>query len=306
MAASRARRAVTTLLLVNPVAGHGRSRRAARAAKAAVEAAWGRVEAVETTGPGHATALAREAAETPVTRILVVGGDGTVHEAANGILRAGTATPPPLAVIPAGTGNDFAKLVRTAGHQPDRAVRRLARGAIRRLDVGQAWDEYFVNSIGIGFDAEVARLVNQSRRGRGLALYLWAVAQVIRRYRPFEAHVVADDRSFTDRMLLLEVGNGPVVGGGFRLTPSAVPDDGILDVCAIGHQSVAGILSKLPLAVLGRHGGLRAVRSFRTTRLAVQGGDGVLLAQLDGEVRACSDRVEIRIVPAALPVIVAA
>ncbi|HXG44371.1 MAG TPA: diacylglycerol kinase family protein [Gemmatimonadales bacterium] len=296
---------MTTLLLVNPAAGHGRARRVAAEVKAAVQEAWGRVDALESAAPGHAVDLARQAAEVGVARILVVGGDGTVHEAVNGVLQARGDARPPVAVIPAGTGNDFAKLIRTLGHRPVDAVRRLARGLVRRLDVGHAWGEYFVNSIGIGFDAEVARLVNQSTRGRGLAVYLWAVARVIRRYRAFEAQVTADDRTFTDRLLLLEIGNGPVVGGGFRLTPFAVPDDGILDVCAIRHLSAAGILAKLPLAMLGRHTGLRQVRSFRATRVEVRSGEGILQAQLDGELRARSDRVEVRIAPAALPVIVA-
>ncbi|HXI20259.1 MAG TPA: diacylglycerol kinase family protein, partial [Gemmatimonadales bacterium] len=240
-----------------------------------------------------------------VQRILVLGGDGMVHEAANGVLRAGLADPPPLGVLPAGTGNDYAKLARTQGRSLAHAVQALRRGRVRRFDVGMAWNEFFLNSVGIGFDAAVAREVNRSRWGRGMPAYLAAVARVIRRFDAPELEIHSDGLQFRDRLLLLEVAIGPVVGGGFRLTPDAVPDDGLLDVCAVQALSVGGILVKLPLAVLGRHTGLRQVRMFRTTRLVVESRDAPLHAQFDGELRELSGRMEIHIVPGALPVLIA-
>jgi diacylglycerol kinase (ATP) len=193
----------------------------------------------------------------------------------------------------------------TLGLSLPEAARRLQHGRIRRFDVGEAWGEVFLNSVGIGFDAEVARQINHSKRGRGLPAYLGAVARVIARFEAFEVEVRAGDHSFRDRLLLLEIGNGPCVGGGFRLTPFAVPDDGQLDVCAIRHLSVAGILAKLPLAMLGRHTGLKQVRHFRTVALEVESAHGPLQAQFDGEIRAVSNRMDIRIRPGVLPVLVA-
>ena len=185
------------------------------------------------------------------------------------------------------------------------AVDRLARGRIRYLDVGIAWEEYFLNAIGIGFDAEVARYMNANRHAGGLAGYLHAVVRVLRDYRPFRAEVLADDgNSFTDGLMLLEVGIGNVVGGGFRLTPDAQPDDGLFDVCAIRQVSIPGLLLRLPLTIPGWHTRLRVVRSFRTATLTVIGLDGPLVAQLDGEVRTREGRMEIRVEPARLPVMV--
>ena len=296
---------MTTLLLINPIAGRGHALRVAPEAERAARESWGAVNRVDTSRPGEAVGITCRAAEEGAERILVVGGDGTLHEAANGLLRARVAPRPPIAIIAAGTGNDYAKMAGTAGCRPTEAIRRLRGGQVRWFDAGEAWGEYFINSIGIGFDAEVAREINGSRRGGGLLAYLAAVVKVIGRFKSFDAHVQADDRSFTDSMLLLEVGIGPSVGGGFRLTPFARPDDGLLDICAVQRLSVPGILTKLPLAMLGRHTKLKQVRSFRTTRLAVESPAGRLHAQFDGETREVSGRMEIRIAPGALPVLVA-
>jgi YegS/Rv2252/BmrU family lipid kinase len=263
------------------------------------------VERLETTKAGDAVEMACRGAQAGAERILVLGGDGTLHEAANGLLRAQVDPRPPIAILPAGTGNDYARIAGTAKCSPTEAVRRLEKGSIKHFDVGEAWGEYFINSVGIGFDAEVAREINRSQKGSGILAYVAAVIRVIADFDSFEARVQADDREFTDRLLLLEIGIGPSVGGGFKLTPFARPDDGLLDICAIERQSKLGILVKLPLAVVGWHTGLAAVRSFRTTRLSVESLNGTLHAQFDGETREVSGRMEICLKPGLLPVLVA-
>jgi diacylglycerol kinase (ATP) len=243
--------------------------------------------------------------EQGVARIIVLGGDGTIHEAANGLLRARVSERPPISVVPAGTGNDFAKLCGTVGRNPHDAVGLLARGAVRRLDVGEGWGEFFLNSIGIGFDAEVAHRLTLLKHGRGLPAYLITVLRTLTSREPFEAVVDAGSDSFAARLLLLEVGNGPVVGGGFRITPEARPDDGLLDVCAIQDMPLHRILVRLPLVMLGRHLGLREVRHFRCERLVVRQKVGAVRAQLDGEIRARAEPLEIQVHPGALPVLFA-
>jgi diacylglycerol kinase family enzyme len=148
--------------------------------------------------------------------------------------------------------------------------------------------------------------VNASKHGSGIPAYLAAVARVMSRFVPFEVEVQADHDRFTDRLLLLEIGIGPCVGGGFRLTPFAEPDDGQLDICAIQRLSILGILTKLPLAMLGKHTRLKQVRSFRTTALTITSQGAPLHAQFDGELRELSSTMTIRIEPRALPVLVAA
>jgi diacylglycerol kinase family enzyme len=149
-------------------------------------------------------------------------------------------------------------------------------------------------------------VVNASKHGSGIPAYLAAVARVISRFEPFEVEVVAAEQRFTDRLLLLEIGIGPCVGGGFRLTPFAQPDDGLLDVCAIQHMSIPGILTRLPLAMLGKHTGLRQVRYFQTSALTITSRTGPLHAQFDGELRQVATSMEIRIESRALPVMIGA
>ena len=295
---------VTTFLLVNPAAGRGRALRLADAAFAACQGAWGAVTRAETTSAGVAAGLVKDAVEAGAERVMVLGGDGSLHEAANGLLAARVERRPPISVIPAGTGNDFAKLVGTVGLDPARAVAGLARGRIRQLDVGEAWGEYFLNSVGIGFDAEVAKEVQSATRLRGLPAYLVAVGKVIRRFRSRELELSAGETNFVERLLLVEVGIGPIVGGGFRITPDAKPDDGLFDVCAIREQTTLGILTKVPLAIFGWHTRLEAVRCFRTADLTIRGTGEGLSAQFDGELRAGGNEMRLRIVPLALPVLV--
>jgi len=295
---------MTTLLLVNPAAGRGRAGRLAAPAETACAAAWGAVQRIDTTAPGTAVEQVRQAVERGVERVVVLGGDGSLHEAANGVLRATVASRPPITVLPAGTGNDFAKLAGTVGLSPAEAVSRLVRGRVRLLDVGQAWDEYFLNSVGIGFDAEVAAEVAKGGSLTGIPAYLVAVKRVLRGFVAPELTCQSAEASFTDRLLLIEIGIGPVVGGGFRLTPFAKPDDGVFDVCAIQQQSTLGILTKLPLAMFGWHTRLKAVRSFRTAELVVRRADGPLRAQMDGELRSLRSDMTITLLPLALPVLV--
>jgi YegS/Rv2252/BmrU family lipid kinase len=293
-----------TLLLINPAAGHGRAGRMAREAEDACRSQWQQVRVATTRAPGDGVNLVRQAIAEGCARVLALGGDGTVHEAANGILSAPPARRPALGVVPVGTGNDYAKLSGTHGQSVTQAVRALSGAQSTRLDVGVAWGEFFINSIGIGFDAEVARRVAEYHRLRGTVAYLAAALKTFRAFEPPRLRVEAQGVSFEDDILLLEVGIGAIVGGGFRLTPDARPDDGLFDVCSIRRQGVLGFALKLPLAMVGRHAGLDGVRMFRTDRLTVSAtGSEPLVTQLDGELRTGGGPLEITQLPAALPVL---
>jgi diacylglycerol kinase (ATP) len=298
---------MSTMLLVNPAAGHGRASALADAARQACARHWPELRVAVTTAPGEAVELARRAGAEGCERIIALGGDGTVHEAANGILALPPDSRPALGVIPSGTGNDYAKLSGTYRAGVEEAAHRLSHARVVRLDAGLAWNEYFINSIGIGFDAEVTRRVAGYRHLRGTPAYLAAAFATFRDFAPPELEVEGDGVTFREPTLLLEVGIGNIVGGGFRLTPDAKPDDGLFDVCAIRRLGLLGFLGKLPLAMVGWHGGLSGVRMFRTTRLTVRGTDGrPIVAQLDGELRSGTGPVAIESVPAALPVLFAA
>ena len=293
---------MTTLLLVNPAAGGGRGGKAEPAVLAAARGAWGDVDIVRTARAGDAVEFGRKAADQGIERIIVVGGDGTVHEVANGMLSTGIASIPRLGVVPIGTGNDFARLTGTASLTPVEAVRRLASGCDELFDTGLAWGEYFVNSLGLGFDATVATQVPRFRRLWRPLVYPAAVLRSFTSYRPFQVVAQGDDDRYSGGIFCIEVGIGKSTGGGFFLTPDALANDGLFDVCVIVPISFREFLTLTPKAFRGKHTGLKQVRMMRTSSLTIRGSQP-LEVHFDGEVRTGPETIDIRIVENRLPVI---
>ncbi|MBW8773328.1 MAG: diacylglycerol kinase family lipid kinase, partial [Gemmatimonadetes bacterium] len=162
---------MSTAILYNPVAGRGKARATVAAVVDEATRHFQEVELLATERAGDGVRLGKLAAERGFAQVIVVGGDGTVHEAANGLLAAGVPRLPALTVVPEGTGNDFAKLVGTDGLGAREAVRRLAQGERAHFDVGEAWGEFFVNTLGIGLDAEVATHLREVKHLRGTLAY---------------------------------------------------------------------------------------------------------------------------------------
>lgn len=263
-----------------------------------------------TEGPGHATELARSA----TTRIVAaVGGDGTVNEVANGLI----GTEKTLGIIPAGSGNDF---VKSLGIQADyaSAVEKLLVGKAKRIDcasvrcerrgpngtLGNPTERFFVNGVGIGFDAAVAERTTRMHWLSGTMLYLAAVFQTLGKYQSPDFHIKLDTVSFASRNLLIAIGNGSCAGGGFYLTPDARLDDGSLDVCLIEEMSVPGILMLMPKVMKGRHARVRGVQMRRAESIVVQAPQPFFV-HADGEMVGREiNNVEIQIHKLALNVIV--
>jgi diacylglycerol kinase (ATP) len=296
---------MSTLVILNPAAGHGRSARFREEVIQAAAAQWGEVRLELTSGPGHAATLARDAA-ADADRVIAVGGDGTVHEVANGLLRSGREALPPLGVVPAGTGNDFAKMTGTAHLPPARALAALATASVHQFDVGEAWGECFVNSLGIGLDADVARRVNQYKHWPGALGYVVAAVLAIVHRQALPLRIEVDGTSWQAPTTLLEVGIGPCAGGVFYLVPEAEPEDGLLDFCAVGRVGWPFLLTKAHRVLRGRHTTLPEVRMARGRQVRIS-SEAPLLAHLDGELRAPGqDVLEVSIRPGVLPVLVAA
>lgn len=239
----------------------------------------------ETEHAGHETELARRAAGQGWPLVVVVGGDGTVHGAVNGLLAAECPTPV-FGHVPIGTGNDFAKTVGLdKAHPPEDNLRRILNGVVRRLDLGYALGEYFVNGLGVGFSAEVARNILTFRRLRGFTLYF---ASVLRTFRTFEMpnlDVAAPERRERGKIMMAEVAIGKTAGGGFKLTPDADPADGLLDVCLISEVGLTYFLRHVRRLMKGTHTDLEPVTVFQTPQVEVTSVDGLIPIHLDGELR---------------------
>ncbi len=291
---------MNAVYIVNPTSGRGRGRRVAEALPALLAARSLAGSVLTTSGPGDATRLAaRAAAESGADALVVaVGGDGTAHEVVNGLAGTGAT----FAVVPIGSGNDLA---RALGVPPDPsgALDRIAAGRVGRIDLGRFDDRWFANSLGLGFEAQVTIESRKIRRLRGFAIYLTAVARALRNCRCPDLTVRTDDAVFEGRRLLVSVGNGPRVGGGFLLTPDAKPDDGLLDVCLVDAMGRLDVLRTLPRSLDGTHVTHPAVTMLRTRRLEIESSDGFPF-HADGEVvDERRRRLVIELAPAALSVI---
>jgi len=290
-------------LVVNPAAGRGAARRLKdRVARAFQGEGWS-VEAVETRGPGHGSTLAAELSRAGAERVIAVGGDGIVHEVANGLLAArGTAA---LGVIPAGSGNDFAKLLGVYRHAPERAVKRIATATVRRFDAGKVAEEHFVNTLGFGFGPEVVRIRDGMPGLKGFLSYLVPVLKAFAGFEPPVLEVRVDKGMEQGPVMMVEVCNGTTAGGSYRFAPDADPADGTLDVCIIQRVGLARFLMALPRVMKGTHGTMREVKLLRSREVTIRGAHPLVM-HLDGELRMPGTReCSITVEPRVLPVLVA-
>lgn len=262
------------------------------------------MELSRTECPGHGVDLAAKAAGNGAHHVIAVGGDGTVHEVANGLLASGaTAT---LGVVPIGTGNDFAKLVGTYRHDPERAVARLVGARPRRFDAGHVGDEYFVNTMGLGLGAEVVRAREANPSRTGFWSYVAPVPRTFLRFRPPLCEVRAGGREERGYMMMVEVCNGTTAGGIYRFAPAADPSDGYLDVCLVGRLSLPRFLMAVPRVMRGGHTKMKEVTMMRTREVTLATPEVPLVVHLDGELRSLPERhCTVRIEPGKLNVLVA-
>jgi diacylglycerol kinase (ATP) len=300
--------------IVNPTSGGGKGARMADVVGRLLPERGLRPVVRLTDQAGHAVDLARQAACQGARLVVAVGGDGTIHETANGLLQALEADPTlpaVLGLVPVGTGNDFVKVI---GGTADRgeALDTLVTGSVHRFDAGHAsWEggaEFFVNAAGTGIDVEVVRVMDPGRSGTGALVYVKALARALRRYRPIAVQLDVDGRKSEDRVMMIAIANGQSVGGMFRICPQARPDDGLLDVCAVREMALFGSILTAARIVRGTHSKLGSVRMERGKRieLTVPGGTP-LFFQLDGELREPGGArvLTIEVRPGALPVMTA-
>jgi len=282
-------------VVLNPAAGRGAAGRALDSiAREFHHQGWS-VEVECTEGPGHGAELAARAVQRGAQRIVAVGGDGTVHDVANG-----------FGVVPIGSGNDFAKLAGVYRHSPVRAVRRLVTAQTTRFDAGLVCGEYFVNSVGFGFGPEVVRVRNAMPGLSGFASYFVPVFRAFVRFRPPRFEVRARGFAETGYMMMVEVCNGTTAGGSYRFAPDALPGDGRLDVCLVRRVSLLRFLMAVPRVMRGTHATMREVALFQTREITIRSLEGPLLLHLDGELREPdAHQCTVRVKPGRLKVMVA-
>lgn len=292
-------------LFINPTAGRGRAGRRLDTIVGLLETVTPAVTVQRSCAVGDLEDAVREAVTDGVERIIVAGGDGSIHEAVNGIMTAGGDAM--LGIVPTGTGNDFAK---ACGIPLDwrRATRELAwrlerATPLRRIDLGLMNTRYFANGAGIGFDARVTADARSIRLPLGGIVYLLSILRcLIAGVTTPDMRIEGDCESWQGPLTLANVANGPWIGGLFHIAPPADNGDGHFDLLIAGPVTRRRILTLLPLVMRGRHLAEAEIRHEAVSRLTVTTAEAVP-SHLDGEVQPPASRFEIELVPAALGVL---
>lgn len=300
-----------TLVIANPTAHSGRSAQAAEFVRRFLDS-YGNLTAghdlVLTKAAGHATQLAAAAGDYDT--VIALGGDGIIHETVNGLMQLPRELRPRMAIVPMGTGNDFARTLQMARSDPSAALAQIARGEERTIDLGCVNGVYFMQTLSFGLDAAIALDTTRRREDQtsqqGTALFVTSGLKIFStglRGWPFQATVDGEHITGTD--VVFAVQNGPTYGAGFRVCPDASPADGKLDLCySTRKPSNATVLALFGLARYGKHTHSRSVAFRKIQHLDVRfPGADQPSCQVDGE-RLEADGYSVDVVPAALRVIV--
>ena len=285
-------------IIINPAAGP-RRRRGIGGAVARAEAALREcsVEGVVrlTERRGSAREIARASIAGGASTVVAWGGDGTINEVAAEAAAAGVA----LGVVPAGSGNGFARglgLERRVGA----ALRTALTGPVRRIDVGEVDGRRFVNVAGIGFDAHLARVFNGLPK-RGAAAYFRAGVRELRSWRGETCTLRAAGETFTLSAFLVAVANGREYGAGAVIAPRARPDDGLLDLVCVPSRPLPWLLLRSFRLFAGTVDRTPGIRSLSAAEIELT-ADRPLAFHVDGEAHAGGRRLLVRVLPASLRV----
>jgi diacylglycerol kinase (ATP) len=269
-------------LLVNPHSGRRRAAVAAVRLKEALRETGARVHVYTGRSAADSRRMARLAASDRPDALVAVGGDGLVHQA----LQAVVGTEVPLAVVPTGTGNDIARALGRPEGSAQNVAEAVLRGRTRpvdavRLRLADGTQRYFLSVLACGFDARVNERVNGFRYRIGRAGYVAGLLAELRSFHPIDYDIEVDGRRIAEPGMLVAVGNTSAYGGGMRVCPDALPDDGLLDVVFVRQASLGRFLSVFPRVFNGSHTGLDEVVVERGRTVTIRGAAGAAYA--DGE-----------------------
>jgi diacylglycerol kinase (ATP) len=282
-------------LVVNPTSGRGLGARVAPAVRGRLQAAGLTVDEYTTTCAEDVGRISAEVIASGADAVALIGGDGTIHLGAQVLAKSGM----PFGVIPAGTGNDFARGLGVPLKDPIKAAELIVAGNTRTIDLAVAKDEYITTIVAGGFDSLVNKRANAMTWPKGNSRYTVATLAELRTFKPLEYVVTVDDEVIETKAMLVAVGTGPSYGGGLQICAGAEIDDGLLDITIIPPISRLTLLQMFPKLAKGTHVNdprLRMLRG-RSVRLESPGitayADGEPLGELP---------VDITIAPGALTV----
>ncbi|SDO48758.1 diacylglycerol/lipid kinase family protein [Alkalicoccus daliensis] len=290
--------------IVNTTAGSGKGNKVWKKAEAALKKNGTPYLVSFTEKPQDAGRLAKDLVQRGVNAVVAVGGDGTVNETAEVLLHKCI----PLGVIPAGSGNDFARSLAVSNNV-DQALSRIIEYQPKKIDVLSLGDSCCLTVTGIGFDAAVAKAANESylkkwfnAAGLGRLSYAAGVLHVLTSFSPTHMTITIDGhkRVFTD-VWLTAVANAPNYGGNIRICPDAENTDGYLNLCILHGRKKWPLLRRIPSICQGKHRPNKNISFFKGKDVHIH-ADSPVLVQSDGEV-VTETPVRVQILPGALTVL---
>jgi diacylglycerol kinase (ATP) len=268
-------------LLVNPTSGGGRGAREGRAAADRLRTLGIAVRLLEGADAQDAMRVARDAVNAGIDALVVAGGDGMVHLGVQCV--AGTDVP--LGVVPTGTGNDFATALGIPPHDAVAAADTVGRWNVRTVDAvltdSEAGKRWYAGVMSSGFDSAVNERANHLRWPRGRSRYNLAIIAELGVFKALPFRVTVDGTVIETEAMLTAVGNNTSYGGGMKVTPDALLDDGLLNVTVLRKVGKVEFLRVFPRVYKGTHVTHRAVDVYvgREVRLEAPGA----IAYADGE-----------------------
>ncbi len=283
------------LVIVNPRSGGGLSESRWARVRGALGEGLGEIDSVFTTAPRDAAAIAAREAAAGRRLIVALGGDGTIHEVADGVLAAGAGAATEIALVPRGTGGDFRRtlelpeeIAAAARHIRDAKARPIDAGRVRfRTPEGGEGVRHFINVASFGFSSAVASRANSaSKRLGGRLAFLGATLRELMIYENVDVWLSIDGAPRVRRRVrLAAIGNGRFFGGGMKICPEARLDDGALELTIVGDLSRGEVVANLGRLFAGTHLELEDVEGTRVTRVVAEPfePDARIPIELDGE-----------------------
>jgi YegS/Rv2252/BmrU family lipid kinase len=297
-------------VIVNPAAGAGKTAKKWPKVKELLEGMKLDFDFEITEAPGHGMEMAKAAGKKGYEFIVSVGGDGTIHEIANGLYQAGVATEVPVGIVNTGTGADY---IRTIGVprrykeacqcllSPNR--RTVDLGVIEYTRKGKREKRLFVNFAGIGFDAEVVRATTEKFKSLGsMPSYLMGLLSTLASYENRDVKIIVDGEAGERRICTVMLNNGRYGGGGMKPAPDADPGDGFFDLMIIDDITKPDLLVSIPRIYSGTHGTHPKVTLMRAKEVEIHPTQNSAV-QADGELLGEAP-ARFSILPAALNIIV--
>jgi diacylglycerol kinase (ATP) len=290
------------VFIINPISGGGFGRTMVEQLENRLSGRSLDAELRLTEKHGHATRIAREYLEKGFSHFIAVGGDGTMNEVATPLISADGIT---LGMIPAGTGNDFIQILGFPDRFSEEHWDCFFRQHTIRMDVGMVNGRYFLNGMGLGFDAQVAAEnyvePDEVGKGSGKGKYIWHILKTLLFYREGKAVIESRGASGESDCFMNTIAIGRRFAGSFLLTPEALANDGLLDVCMIKRLNLLQRLRILTMVPKGTHIHDPKVDYYQTGEIRVDFGKKVPY-HVDGELY-FDTKFEVSVIPSAVRII---